>query len=99
MWLRYIFWLVPPVLQSVLAILMLRRGTYEHFRYFFVYTLFAIVAELLKFALFQPDSNTWAYFWISWGSEAIYAVLGFLAIYEVFGDVFKTFRHLAWFKF
>lgn len=99
MWFSKLLWLAPPVLQSVLAILMVWRGTYRRFRFFFVYTLFAIVAEITKFAVYDPQKNTWTNFWISWGSEAIYAVLGFLAIYEVFRYVFENFHHLAWFKF
>ena len=91
--------LATPVLQSVLAILMVWRGTYRRFPFFFVYTLFAIVAEITKFVIYDPNKNTWPHFWIFWGSEAIYAVLGFLAIYEVFRYVFESFHHLAWFKF
>lgn len=98
MWLRNILWLVPPVLQSFLAVLMLRRGVHKRFRFFFVYTVFAVAAELTKFTLFDPHRNTWAYFWTSWGSEAIYAILGFLAVYEVFGDVFENFHHFGWFR-
>jgi hypothetical protein len=98
MWLRYLLWLVPPVLQTCLAILMWRRGTRKQFRVFFIYTVFAIVAELIKFTLFHPGRNTWAYFWASWGGEAVYAVLGYLAIYEVFHHVFENFHHFAWFK-
>jgi hypothetical protein len=77
---------------------MWRRGAYKTYRFFFAYTVFAVVAELTKFALYHPDRNTWAYFWTSWGSEAIYAILGFLAIYEVFNQVFENFRTFAWFK-
>ena len=99
MWFSKLLWLAPPVLQSVLAILMVWRGTYRRFNFFFVYTLFAIVAEITKFVIYDPQKNTWTHFWISWGSEAIYAVLGFLAIYEVFRYVFENFHHLAWFKF
>lgn len=99
MWFSNLLLLVPPVLQSLLAILMVWRGTYRRFPFFFVYTLFAIVAEITKFILYDPNRNTWTHFWISWGSEAIYAVLGFLAIYEVFRYVFENFQHLAWFKF
>jgi hypothetical protein len=94
-----VLWLIPPLLQSCLALLMLRRGVYKTFRWFFAYTIFAVVAELTKFALFKPGRNTWPYFWASWGSEAIYAVLGFAAIYEVFNSVFANFRNFAWFKF
>jgi hypothetical protein len=99
MWFSKLLWLAPPVLQSVLAFLMVWRGTYRRFQLFFVYTLFAIVAEITKYIVYDPNRNTWTHFWISWGSEAIYAVLGFLAIYEVFRYVFENFQHLAWFKF
>lgn len=99
MWFSKLLLLVPPVLQGLLAILMVWRGTYRRFRFFFVYTLFAIVAEITKFILYDPNRNTWTRFWITWGLEAIYAVLGFLAIYEVFRYVFENFQHIAWFKF
>ncbi|MGC2695590.1 MAG: hypothetical protein WA738_07345, partial [Candidatus Angelobacter sp.] len=78
---------------------MWRRGAHKTFRFFFAYTIFAIVAELTKFALVKPNRNTWVYFWVSWGSEAVYAILGFLAIYEVFRYVFENFRTFGWFKF
>ena len=93
-----VLWLLPPVLQTWLALLMWRRGTMKQFRVFFVYTVFAVIAEITRFTLYHPNTNTWAYFWVSWGSEAIYAVLGFLAIYEVFRHVFENFRHFTWFK-
>jgi hypothetical protein len=99
MWLRTILWLAPPFLQSWIAILMLRRGTQKSYRFFFSYTVFAIAAELTKFLLSEPGKNTWLSFWVGWGCEGIYAVLGFLAIYEVFGHVFENFQHLIWFKY
>jgi len=98
MWARTLFWLVPPLLQSCLAVVMWRRGAYKIYRFFFAYTVFAVVAELIKFALYHPGRNTWVYFCTSWGSEAVYAVLGFLAIYEVFDRVFENFRSFGWFK-
>lgn len=99
MWLQNLLWLASPVLQSWLAVLIVTRGAHRRFRFFFVYTLFAIVAELTKFILFNPRKGTWLFFWMAWGCEAIYAILGFLAISEVFGHVFENFRHLPWFKF
>ena len=99
MWLRTILWLAPPFLQSWIAVLMLRRGTQKNYRFFFSYTVFAIAAELTKFSLAEPGKNTWISFGVSWGCEGIYAVLGFLAIYEVFGHVFENFHHLGWFKY
>jgi hypothetical protein len=99
MWLSNVVWLAPPVLQSLLAILMVRRGAQRRFKFFFAYTLFAVAAEITKFSLLNPHVTTWPFFLAAWGSEAIYAVLGYLAIYEVFRNVFENFRHLVWFKF
>jgi hypothetical protein len=99
MWLRIILWLAPPFLQSWIAILMVRRGAQKNYRFFFSYTVFAIAAELTKFVLLEPGKNTWLSFWVGWGCEGIYAILGFLAVYEVFGHVFENFYHLRWFRY
>jgi len=99
MWLSTILWLAPALLQGWIAILMLRRGTHRKYRFFFWYTVFAIAAAWAKFLLMEPGKNTWLSFWVAWGCEGIYAVLGFLAIYEAFGHVFENFHHLTWFKY
>ena len=99
MWLRTLLWLAPPFLQGWLAVLMLRRGTYRSYRFFFSYTVFAVAAELAKFLSSEPGKNTWLSFWVAWGCEGVYAILGFLAIYEVFSHVFENFHHLKWFKY
>jgi len=93
------FGLFPPVLQTWLALLLLRRGAYKSFPFFLTYTVFAVVAELCKFVLAQYFRSTMTYFYFYWGAEAIYAVLGFLAIHEVFRRVFENFTSLPWFKF
>jgi hypothetical protein len=99
MWLSTILWLAPALLQGWIAILMLRRGTHKSYRFFFSYTIFAIAAAVTKFLVTEPGKNTWLSFWVAWGCEGIYAILGFLAIYEVFGHVFENFHHLRWFKY
>jgi len=91
--------LLPPVLQGCLAVWVLRRRVYRRFPFFVLYTLFAIGAEACKVSfLLLGKQNTLKYFYLYWGAEAVYAVLGFLAIYEVFRDVFENFRHLRWFR-
>jgi hypothetical protein len=91
--------LLPPVLQSCLAILLLHRRVYRRFPFFLAYTVFAVGAEIckLKWVLLHRQ-NTAGYFYLYWIAEAIYAILGFAAIYEVFRDVFENFRELRWFK-
>lgn len=91
--------LLPPVLQSCLAVLLLFRRVHRRFPFFFAYTLFAVCAEVCKLTLVLLNrQRTLKYFYLYWVAEAIYAVLGFLAIYEVFHDVFENFRDLRWFK-
>jgi hypothetical protein len=91
--------LIPPVLQTCLAAMLLRRRIYRTFPFFVTYTLFAVCAETCKLTLLLLDKqNTLAYFYAYWGAEAVYAVLGFAAIHEVFRYVFENFTSLGWFK-
>ena len=93
------FGLFSPVLQAWLALLLIRRQAYKSFPFFFTYTVFAVVAEVCKFALVQYFRSAMTYFFFYWGAEVIYAVLGFLAIHEVFRRVFENFTGLPWFRF
>lgn len=90
------FLLAPPLVQIALAILLVRRKVVGAFRSFFVYTVFAIVAEATKFAV---RGNFYTYGLVFFVTQPIYALLGFLAIAEVFNCVFGSFRRFWWFKF
>jgi hypothetical protein len=93
------FGLFPPVLQTWLTFLLVRRRAHKGFPFFFTYTVFAVVAELCKFAVAQYSPHPMTYFYFYWGAEILYAALGFLAIHEVFRRVFENFESLPWFKF
>ena len=89
----YALWIAHPVLQTGIAIVMLRRGLFRRFKFFFAY----IVAQALIFSLIFPSylrHNYWAYFYLYWFSNAVSAVLGFQVIHEVFLDVFRPFHTL-----
>ena len=83
-------------MQTWIAALLVRRGVLRHFRCFFTYTTFAVAAEIIKF-LVRGSSRT--YFHVYVVTQSIYAVLGFLAIYEVFNHVFRNFLRIRWFRF
>jgi hypothetical protein len=90
--LYYALWLTHPVLQTVIALAMLRRGQHREFKYFFAY----VVTQIVTFAVVFP---TWRYnysacFYLSWFSTAISVVLGFKVIHEAFLDVFRPFHTL-----
>lgn len=97
--LAVILGLIPPVFQTCLAGLLLLRRIYRKFPFFTGYTLFAVCAEVCKLTLILlQQQNTLKYFYLYWGLEAVYAVLGFAAIHEVFRYVFENFTSLRWFN-
>jgi hypothetical protein len=90
--LYYALWLAHPVLQTVIAIAMLRRGQHREFKYFFAY----VVTQILTFAVVFPSYRYHysAMFYVSWFSTAISVALGFKVIHEAFLDVFRPFHTL-----
>jgi hypothetical protein len=90
--LLYALWFAHPVLQTVIAIVMVRRGQHRAFKYFFAY----IVAQILTFAVIFPTYlyNYSAYFNVSWLTTAVSVILGFQVIHEAFLDVFRPFHTL-----
>src|ERR1700728_3293685 len=85
-------WIMQPVLQTAIAVIMFRRGRYRQFKYFFAY----IVAQILAFAVVFPTYRyaPAACFYLSWFSIAISVALGFKVIHEAFLDAFRPFHTL-----
>jgi len=90
--LLYALWIAHPVIQTVIAVVMFRRGQHRTFKYFFAY----VIAQILSFAVVFPAYlyNHSACFYLSWFSTAISVVLGFQVIHEAFLDVFRPFHTL-----
>jgi hypothetical protein len=86
------FWCVHPVLETAIAITMLRRGQHRVFKYFFAY----IVTQILVFAVVFPTylRNPTVSFYVSSFCTAISVVLGFMVIHEAFLDIFQPFHTL-----
>ncbi len=90
--------LAVPVLQIGLVLILVRRCLHLKYRYFFVYTCYAVCAEALRLATVRQHGS-WTYFSIYWMTESIYAVLTFLAIHEVFHSVFRNFYGIRGFRY
>src|ERR1700685_631631 len=90
--LLYALWIAHPIMQTVIAVLMLRRGQHRQFKYFFAY----VVTQILTFAVVFPTYlyNHSACFYLSWFTTAVSVVLGFKVIHEAFLDVFRPFHTL-----
>jgi hypothetical protein len=86
-------WICHPVIQLLIAGMMLRRQLHKTFPVFFTY----IVSQILIFAVIFPAHlrhNYWIYFYLYWASAALSSVLGFMVIHEVFLDVFRPYHTL-----
>ena len=91
--LYYVLWIAHPLLQTGIAVAMVRSKLHRKFMYFFAY----VVTQILSFAIIFPAylrHNYSAYFYLYWISNAISVFLGFKIIHEVFLDVFKPFHTL-----
>src|SRR5580700_6738141 len=90
--LYYVLWFAHPVLQTVIAIAMLRRGQHREFKYFFAYVVTQIVSFTVVFTTYRYHSS--ALFYVYWFTTAISVALGFKVIHEAFLDVFRPFHTL-----
>src|SRR6266567_3003293 len=81
-------------LQACLAYFIFVRGPHRQTRWFFIYTIYALVAEPLRFSVRHHEET---YFYVYWATEALYTVLAFFAISEVFRGIFKSFYKIKGF--
>lgn len=88
--------LVALVLNSWLAIVLLRRRLYNEFPFFLVYVLSCTVIMIGRLSVM---SDYVIYFKVYWATEPIYAVLILVALHEAFYEVFFAFYKFWWFWF
>jgi hypothetical protein len=89
----YALWIGHPVLQSVVAVLMLRRKLHRKFPVFFAYLLSQILNFAVVFSVYMRGAYQ-VFFYAYWAFAAINLILGFLVIHEVFVDVFRPYHTL-----
>lgn len=90
--LYYGLWIAHPVLQMGIAAIMLQRGLYRKFKFFFGYILVQLVTFAVVFPAYWHNSS--ALFYLYWGCDALSVAFGFAVIHEVFVDVFRAFHTL-----
>jgi hypothetical protein len=90
--LYYFLWVMHPVLQTAIAVVMVRSKQYRQFKYFFAYIVAQILTFSVVFSAYFLNYST--YFYASWFSTAVSAALGFQVIHEAFLDVFRPFHTL-----
>jgi hypothetical protein len=88
-----LLWYIPAPLLLLLVGVLVRRGAYRTFPFFFTYVAFGAAADVTRF-LTQGHHSL--YFWIYWLTDAGYALLGALAMYELLRKVLRGFSHIWW---
>jgi hypothetical protein len=78
-------WIGGPVLQLILAGVLLYRKSWLTFPFFTGYVLFNLTHSLITLG---SRANPSMYFYVYWIGEAISIVLGFFVMYEVFKSIF-----------
>jgi hypothetical protein len=86
-------WIAHPILQAVVAGIMVWRKLHRTFPILFTYVVFQIVTFALTFP-FHEDRYYAIFFYCYWATTAVSVVLGFKVIHEVFLDVFRPYHTL-----
>jgi hypothetical protein len=80
-------WVLPLVLQAVIALVMFRRKLVTVFPVFFSYTVVVFSREILLLFLDQQGK---VYALIYWSGEALGVLLGLAVIFEILGHVLPS---------
>lgn len=81
----------PSILLIVLFMVLMRVRAHREFSWFVAYVTYAVCADAARFFTRNHQS---AYFFTYWGTDAGYALLGVLALYQVFNAVFRNLTRL-----
>jgi hypothetical protein len=91
-WLEYVFWLLSPALQIVIAVVMIKRNLRRSYPIFFNYTIFQIISHLAMFVFWKMS---YAYYYYAyWTASAIGILIGFFVIREIFLEAFRPYAAL-----
>ncbi len=83
--------LIGTVLTAWVTRLVVRRKLHREFPFFFAYLILSVIVPLIRLSV---SGNYVTFFIVFWATDAVYAVLTLLVLYEVFRKVFLAFYQL-----
>lgn len=89
----YTLWFAHPALQAILVGILFWRKLHRAFPIFFSYVALQILVFAVLFPLHKDRFYT-IFYYMSWGTTAVSAILGFFVIHELFQDVFRPYHTL-----
>src|SRR5262249_1986409 len=80
-----VLWIVPLVIQALLAWALWRRAAYKEFPWFLSLLPFKSFSDLVTLPLIYASPV--GYFYVYWISQGLQRTLQILVIYELFGNL------------
>lgn len=87
-YLSFFLGLAPAVFQTALFLIIFRRKLYYKLRWFSTYTIYSIVATVVRLSMIDMPRLFFISYWIT---EIIYGSLALFAIYEIFAPVLHAY--------
>src|SRR5208337_3014370 len=92
---QLIIWIAHPLMESVLAGIMVKRKLHRQFPVFFAYILSRIVTFAILFPIYEKGPAYYdAYFYVYWLGAAVSLAIGFKVIHEIVLTVFRPYHAL-----
>lgn len=93
---NFILTLIAPCAQTWIAAILFRKKLHRRFSLFLAYTLYSIAAAVVRLFFVRGSPRT--YYYLFWATEPLYALLGVLAIYQAFKEIYRPLYALWWFR-
>jgi hypothetical protein len=91
--LTYIIWVLGPLLETALLLVMVRRGARSRFPRFFAYVLFQVLKSAILFLVYHfysYDSDN--YFYAYWTGNALSVLLSMSVLDEIWRSLFRGYE-------
>lgn len=90
---KLLLWCIPHGLLATLLYLLFRRHAYRAFPWFFAYVAYGVTADLARILSHGHPRTYFAMFWLT---DAGYAFLGALAMYELLRKILRPLSDRWW---
>jgi hypothetical protein len=88
--LMYITWLLGPLLEAALLLVMIRGGARSRFPRFFTYILFQVIKSLVLFVVYHYYADN--YFYAYWTGNALSVLLSVTVLDEIWRSLFHGYE-------
>jgi hypothetical protein len=86
----YITWLLGPLLEAALLVVMVRQGAQSRFPRFFAYIVFQVLKSLVLFVVYHYYADN--YFYAYWTGNALSVLLSVTVLDEIWRSLFRGYE-------